>query len=77
MAGRAKYSRAYAERYTGGNDTIDRLHDGKSEIWIVNGIKGRKILLLERGTREEEAKKVYDDRYGFFYYDKEEEQDVA
>lgn len=68
------YSRAYAELYKGGNETIDRLHDGSSEVWIVNGVKGRRILLLDHGTTKAEAKAVYDERFGMSYYS---EKDVA
>ena len=49
--------------YAGGNETIDRLHDGKTDIWVVNGSKGRKILLLPLGTTENEAIYAYKDKY--------------
>lgn len=63
------YSRAYAQRYVhGSNETIDRLHDGQTDIWIVNGIKGRKVLLMPPGTTQDEAKAHYDDLYGTTYF---------
>lgn len=73
-------SRVNASPYAGGNETIDRLHDGTTDIWIVNGVKGRKVLLLPPGCSEEEAITTYKERYGTTYFDTtgdeiEEEED--
>lgn len=67
---------SYAMPYPGGNATIDRLHDGTTDIWIVNGAKGRKVLLLAVGTTEQQALENYTERFGNRYYD-EDEEDAA
>lgn len=54
----------YATKYEGGNATIDRLHDGESDIWMVNGRKGRKVLLMPIGATNQEAKDEYVRRHG-------------
>lgn len=60
----AGYNQLYAYPYPGGNATIDRMHDGTTDIWIVNGIAGRKVLLFPPGTTEEEALENYVSKYG-------------
>lgn len=64
---------SYAMPYPGGNETIDRLHDGTTDIWIVNGAKGRKVLLLPIGTTEQQALENYAERFGNRNNDEEED----
>lgn len=50
-------------KYQGGNEAIDRFHDPDEEIWIVNGSAGRKVLILEPDSTDDDAWQVYQDRW--------------
>lgn len=48
-----------ADRYTGGNETIDRLlgeHFTEDVVWIVQGAGGRDVIVADT---EEQAKENY------------------
>lgn len=52
------------QRYEGGNEIIDRLHDGSQAIWLVNGAVGRRVLLLPLDSTAADAQDAYEKRFG-------------
>lgn len=51
------------QQYVGGNETIDRLKADDEEVWVVNGRKGRKVLILPPGSSPDDAWTTYKARF--------------
>lgn len=49
--------------YEGTNQTINKLHDGLTDLWVVNGSRGRHIIHTPKGSDREHAVYLYKKKY--------------